>query len=457
MTSLRAGYAEDDETPKIDKNVNLVDEKILRKILPMKDIDTKEIVIIGAGICGLATALALRKIANLNVKIYERSETLRGGEGTALTMWPNGLAALEYIDSSLLETIKGKGTIIGRQTFDTPEKSETVDTLAFCEANGQPLMSVFWQRLHSQLAAEVGKENIILGKNCIDIKETQGSESVTLSFEDGETLETKFVLACDGIHSRVRNCVLNDGKPRDHGRIIYRSVIPYEKYPHIARDQMIGRVNRDPSLLVHWQPCGDDYTYWAVVKKPSEDYPHEMFGDENADEMKEWLLKEFDAFPEAREMIRVTDAKDILERKVLDRPPIEKWSFCNNRILLMGDAAHAMILSVGQGANTALEDAAQIGQLFQDIRAKKAIFSEDTSNSEIEEKKIIVESESSFADQMADIVKAFENIRITRCTTIQGESEGYAKQAYGSTKRTLGQYRTDWLLDFRPTSFDDCL
>ena len=84
----------------------------------MKDIDAKEIVIIGAGICGLATALALRKVAKLNVKIYERSETLRGGEGTALTMWPNGLAALDYIDSSLLKIIKEKGTVIERQTFD---------------------------------------------------------------------------------------------------------------------------------------------------------------------------------------------------------------------------------------------------------------------------------------------------------------------------------------------------
>merc|ERR1712146_395140 len=70
----------------------------------------------------------------------------------------------------------------------------------------------------------------------------------------------------------------------------------------------------------------------AVVKKPSEEYPHEMFGEERAEEMKDWLLKEFDAFPEARDMIRVTDAKDILERKVLDRPPIEKWSYCNSCI-----------------------------------------------------------------------------------------------------------------------------
>ena len=454
MASLRAGYAEGDESPTFDKSLSALDEKSLRSVLPMKDIDAKEIVIIGAGICGLATALALRKVAKLNVKIYERSETLRGGEGTALTMWPNGLAALDYIDSSLLKIIKEKGTVIERQTFDTPEKSETVDTLSFGKANGQPLMSVFWQRLHSQLAAEVGKENIILGKNCIDIKEMDDGNSVSLVFEDGETLETKFVLACDGIHSRVRKCVINDGKPRDHGRIIYRSVIPYEKYPHIARDQMIGRVNDDPSLLVHWQPRGDDYTYWAVVKKPSEKYPHEMFGEERAEEMKDWLLKEFDAFPEARDMIRVTDAKDILERKVLDRPPIEKWSYYNNCILLMGDAAHAMILSVGQGANTALEDAAQVGRLFQDIRAKNTIFSEESTSSS--DKNIIVKSENDFADQISDIVKAFENIRITRCTTIQGESEGYAKQAYGSTKRTLGQYRTDWLLDFHPASFDDC-
>ena len=63
--------------------------------------------IVGGGIGGLATALAFQRLTNLTYRVYERSPTLRGGEGTALTMWPNGLSALGAIDPALLTRVGG--------------------------------------------------------------------------------------------------------------------------------------------------------------------------------------------------------------------------------------------------------------------------------------------------------------------------------------------------------------
>lgn len=64
-----------------------------------------DVAIVGGGIGGLATALAFKRLTNLTAHVFERTPTLRGGEGTALTMWPNGLAALGAIDPGLLKRV----------------------------------------------------------------------------------------------------------------------------------------------------------------------------------------------------------------------------------------------------------------------------------------------------------------------------------------------------------------
>jgi hypothetical protein len=75
--------------------------------LPKDDTEVLDVAIVGGGIGGLATALALQKLApELSFCLYERSPILRGGEGTALTLWPNGLSALGTIDAALLTQVR---------------------------------------------------------------------------------------------------------------------------------------------------------------------------------------------------------------------------------------------------------------------------------------------------------------------------------------------------------------
>ena len=116
-----------------------------------------------------------------------------------MTMWPNGLSALGAIDPSLLSEVKKAGSVIRRQTFQTPEGSTTVDTAGFERKHGQPLLSVFWKTLHSQLADAVGLEMIEMGCNCCDIVEED--DGVLIHFEDGRAVKAQCVLAADGIHS----------------------------------------------------------------------------------------------------------------------------------------------------------------------------------------------------------------------------------------------------------------
>lgn len=89
--------------------------------------------------------------------------------------------------------------MIRRQVFTTPEASSTVDTSVLEGDYGEPLLSVFWKRLHSQLAEAVGGSDIELGMNCQDVEELP--DGVLLRFEGGATVKAKCVLAADGIHS----------------------------------------------------------------------------------------------------------------------------------------------------------------------------------------------------------------------------------------------------------------
>lgn len=89
--------------------------------------------------------------------------------------------------------------MIRRQTFIAPTGSNTVDTGVLEGEYGEPLLSVFWKRLHSQLAEAVGLDSIELGMNCLDVEES--ADGVLLKFEGGESVKAKCVLAADGIHS----------------------------------------------------------------------------------------------------------------------------------------------------------------------------------------------------------------------------------------------------------------
>jgi len=66
----------------------------------------------------------------------------------------------------------------------------------------------------------------------------------------------------------MRSLLIGDGKPRRHGRWIYRSVTSHPDACQLAdREEVVGMIHIDPTKLVHWQPCGKGFTYWAAVKK----------------------------------------------------------------------------------------------------------------------------------------------------------------------------------------------
>ena len=372
-----------------------------------------DISIVGAGINGLSTALALRNIAGINATVFEKRTATSQGEGTALTLWPNGLSALFHIDPKLCQTMLKNGTMIQEQWFVTSRDFTRKDTSSFSEDYGFPLLSVPWSLFHNALLHKVGNKNIQFGRECIDIETMENG--ICLHFADGTKHYTKHVLVCDGIHSTLRQRLVHDGPPRRHDRIIFRSIIPQqENMPHKT---MFGSTKANPNILVHGQPCGNGSFYWAVVlRNVSSDKS------DNREQRKGGLLDQLYEFPEMQRWVQGTASEDILEREVLDRPGLSTWRYAEDRVLLMGDAAHAMVLSIGQGANMCLEDSVQLALLARHEKNWPSVF------------------------------RDYEKIRLPRCQKIQQQSANYGSAAYGTVGRKLGGYEESaWLLDFQPS------
>lgn len=306
----------------------------------------KKVAIAGGGIGGLATAIALRK-QGIDAQIYERARELRP-VGAGLSLLPNGLKALEAIEPGIVARLKqagSEGEIVNLQnkTGETILQNKSI----LMEKYGMPMLNIRWSRLQEILASALPPDIIHLNHRCIGFE--QDRDKVTVNFENGKTAEADFLVGADGIHSTVRQILIGDGLPRYGGRMSWRAVI---KYSHelLGANQVILMTAVEGKNMVIID-VGGGYIFWSGGALSADDS-----SSGNAAAVKSRVSEEFAGWASpVPEMIEATDAETIVERPIWDRPPLSSWS--QGRVTLLGDAAHAMVPALGQGANTAFEDA----------------------------------------------------------------------------------------------------
>ena len=194
--------------------------------------------IIGGGLGGLTCCNALRKIG-IDAQVYERAQTLSPQAGTGLTLWPNGLSALQAIDDGLIPRIKQVGGATTTIEVTSPDgltklPNPTGDPTRFPKVYGQPMFNVRWSKLQRVLASRLPDGCIHLDCGLTHVAPKAGG-GVTATFEhaaaddgDGSTAAAEplvadfdFVVGADGINSALRRQLVDDGAPRDAGRTIW--------------------------------------------------------------------------------------------------------------------------------------------------------------------------------------------------------------------------------------------
>jgi 2-polyprenyl-6-methoxyphenol hydroxylase-like FAD-dependent oxidoreductase len=297
-------------------------------------------IIIGAGIGGLTTALALQSVG-IETQIYEQGPILREA-GAGISLWANAIDALDVL--GLGEPLRSRSTPGLNGTLRTANgkvlQAASYDELA--RRFGAAMIVVHRADLLAMLAARVNPQTIYLNHRCTGF--VQQSGKVTAQFANGETVDGDLLIGADGLGSVVRAQLFGDVPPRYAGYTAWRAVVRMDR-AHTGTSETWGAGQRFGITQFV-----DGRAYWYATKNAS---PGEKFAQAS---VKQTLLGFFGEWHEPiRTLIEAAEETAILRNDIYDRDPLIKWS--EGRVTLMGDAAHPMTPNLGQGACQAIEDA----------------------------------------------------------------------------------------------------
>ena len=297
-------------------------------------------VIIGAGIGGLTTALALKQ-KGIDVAVYERSPELTD-VGAGIGLWPNALKALYQLglrpalDGVSFVSMEGAvrssdGTILSCTTADQFIARLGLTFIVFHRAD---LLAV--------LVDAARQIPIHTGHECRDVE--QDGNSVTARFANGASAKGDLIVGADGLRSVVRDRLDVPGALKYSGYTAWRGIAPYQTAGLMA-GETLGCGQRFGIVPIH-----GNRVYWYATDNVPEGQREPPL------ETKTRLARLFADWHEPiPELIRSTGEDAILRNDIYDREPAGRWG--SGRITLLGDAAHPMTPNLGQGACQAIEDA----------------------------------------------------------------------------------------------------
>ena len=305
-------------------------------------------IIIGGGIGGLASAIALGRIG-WAVSIYEQAAELRE-VGAGLALWANAVRALERLGvGAAVRALQAPMPSGGIYTW-RGEPLITDSSAALAKRTGEQSFVVHRADLLAILRAILPGDSLTLSKRCARVE--QDAAGVTAHFIDGSQAHGDLLVGCDGIRSAVRAQLVGDGEPVYAGYTAYRAVVPFGA-ADLPAGEYWGRGARFGIA-----PLSGGRVYWFATRSAPA-------GAREAPEAAHArLLTTFGGWcSPIPQIIAATDPAILLQNDIADRRPLARWSV--GRVTLLGDAAHPMTPNLGQGACQALEDAVVLARCLE--------------------------------------------------------------------------------------------
>ncbi|ACP22181.1 conserved hypothetical monooxygenase (plasmid) [Sinorhizobium fredii NGR234] len=318
-------------------------------------------VIVGAGIAGLTAAQGLRLIG-WDAEIYEQAETLEP-LGAGLSLSANALRALRTL--GLYDAVTAAAQPIQRlELLDQGGGVlQSTDFQDFGSRYGHLGMAVLHRGdLHKALLSQLPERMIRTGMECVGAR--KADDRIVLDFANGEAVEADFVLACDGIHSAVRKALFPEAREHFARYTCWRAIspgVPGGMNP-VRLTESWGAGNRLglaalPGERVYWFACcGSERTDDPALAQL------------DLEGVKDIFANFHEPIPE---VLDCTPPDSLIWTDILDLDPMP--SFTRGKIVLLGDAAHAVTPDLGQGASLAIEDAAVLPALLGGLPIEKAL------------------------------------------------------------------------------------
>jgi len=364
----------------------------------------RDALVVGAGIGGLAAALALRQ-SGRNVRVFERAQDARQ-LGFALLLAPNAMAALREL--GVADEVRAAGHVILRGEMRRPSGQvlRRFDAAKVSAALGEDSVCVLRPVLHGVLARALGSEALVLGARVVDFRVLPAG--VSLEFAHGEPVSGELLVGADGVGSTIRKALHSEeGPPRRAGLLAVRGVAR-NAVQHLGDVSGVQYFGRGIEAGASRASAADVYWFLCVVRPappaPSLD-PRSVLDP---------YLAAFHA--PFRALVAATLDADLRIDDLYDREPLAAWG--RAAVSLLGDAAHPMLPHAGQGAAQALEDAVSLG------RALRAVTGVDAA------------------------LRSYEQLRIPRTRAVSQLSRRNAKM--GSLRHPLGCWLRDLAVKYVP-------
>nr|WP_246844489.1 FAD-dependent monooxygenase [Hydrocoleum sp. CS-953] len=399
----------------------------------------------------------------IDAHVYEKARDFRP-VGAGLGLMPNGLRCLDAIQPGILNTLKNSGCQHQRTTLKTIS-GETIRTSesSMMAKYGQPILTIWWWRLQQILASFLPPNVIHLNHRCIDFEQNENNVI-------GKTAQADLLIGADGANSVVRQKLIGDGEPQYLGSMSWRAVLDY-KEELLPPDEAIIMKGEDSLLFIF--NLGEGNMNWIAQKVLSE----ASFSSTPA-ETKSRVLKEYANWNElVQKVIEATNAERILETPICQRLPLKQWSY--GRVTLLGDAAHLMPPSSGQGTNTTFEDAYELAEClgnFPDLETALSTYdkrriqllgdaahlmppsSGQGTNTTFEDAYELAECLGNFPD-LETALSTYDKRRIQRTAIIQTHSAKGDKQQFSQPSQQTKQKSPqdfqefqNWLYEYDPKS-----
>lgn len=301
------------------------------------------VAVVGGGIGGLFTANALVK-HGINVSVYEQAPEL-GEVGAGVIITPNSMRQLQRV--GLGEAVEKYGSLIGSKSQYYRFDGSPIAGVQVTDSSGwNAIYGMHRADMVSLLADGLPAGVVHEGHRCVGFEQTP--DKATVSFENGAKVEADIVIAADGIHSVLQRHVVPPAEPVYSGSLAYRGVIPHEKMPEWPMDTWQMWLGEKKHFLVFPLRSGTLINFVGfvaadVAERESWSEP----GDPNM------LRAEFAGWDDKLVEL-LTHVETTFRWGLFDRDPLDHW--VEGRLALLGDAAHAMLPHLGQGANQSIED-----------------------------------------------------------------------------------------------------
>jgi 2-polyprenyl-6-methoxyphenol hydroxylase-like FAD-dependent oxidoreductase len=300
---------------------------------------SQTILIIGGGIAGLCSAITLQQIG-IKVKVYERN-TEPTVAGAGIIIAPNALQALEpYRISDKI--IRHGNPSDGFHILS--DRGRPLTQLKVPSSYGS-LYSIHRQDLQNILLSALSPDTVEWGKQFLHLE--QKDDHVQVAFSDGSQAVGDLVVAADGIHSNIRKQVFQKDTYRYAGYTCWRGVISDESLPGLSQHFIETWGTNGRFGIV---PLPNKKVYWyALINARQGD---SRMANYSTKDLHRQFQNYHDPIPS---LLLKTASHDLIHRDIVDIAPMK--CFYSDRVVFIGDAAHAITPNMGQGACQAMEDA----------------------------------------------------------------------------------------------------